>query len=48
MPTLFQSFLTMLPTTSDAELARQVEYLKADNRILRAKCPLPRSDRIFG
>jgi len=39
VPHLFQPFLTLLATSSDSELARQVEYLKAENRILRAKLP---------
>ena len=39
MPHLFQPFLTLLAISSDSELARQVEYLKAENRELRAKLP---------
>ena len=32
-----QSFLLMLSTASDKELARMVEYLQEENRILRSK-----------
>jgi len=39
VPHLFQPFLTLLATSADSELARQVEYLKAENRVLRAKLP---------
>lgn len=34
-----QSFLLMLSTASDKELARMVEYLQEENRILRSKLP---------
>jgi len=40
VPHLFQPFLTLLATASDSALARQVEYLKAENRVLRAKLPV--------
>lgn len=36
---LLQSFLLLLATATDRELAHVVEYLKAENRILRAKLP---------
>jgi hypothetical protein len=36
---LFQSFFLMLAAATDRELARQVQYLKAENRILRDKLP---------
>jgi putative transposase len=37
--TLLQSFLLMLSTASHGDLIETVEYLKAENRILRAKLP---------
>ncbi|MBY0526194.1 MAG: integrase core domain-containing protein [Gemmataceae bacterium] len=36
---LFRAFLVLLATSTDRELARQVEYLRAENRILRGKLP---------
>ena len=35
MRALMQSFLVMLATATDRQLAKQVQYLKAENRILR-------------
>src|SRR6185437_4303183 len=37
--TLFPSFFLMLANATDRELARQVQYLKTENRILRDKLP---------
>ncbi|MGH7173818.1 MAG: integrase, partial [Gemmataceae bacterium] len=39
MKALFPSFFLMLATAADRELARQVHYLKTENRILRSKLP---------
>jgi putative transposase len=39
MRTLFTSFLTMLANATHRELARQVQYLKVENEILRSKLP---------
>jgi putative transposase len=39
MKTLFQAFLERLATATDRELARQVQYLKVENAILRSKLP---------
>jgi putative transposase len=36
---LFQPLLLLLATATDRELARMVEYLKAENRVLRGKLP---------
>lgn len=36
---LLRSFLFLLATSTDRELARQVEYLKTENRVLRGKLP---------
>jgi putative transposase len=36
---LFRSLLTLLATATDRALARQVQYLKAENDILRSKLP---------
>lgn len=35
MRAFMQSFLVMLATATDRQLAKQVQYLKAENRILR-------------
>lgn len=37
MTTLFPCFFLMLANATDRELARQVQYLKTENRILRSK-----------
>jgi putative transposase len=37
--TLFPSFFLMLANATDRELARQIQYLKTENRILRDKLP---------
>ena len=37
--TLFASFFLMLANATDRELARQVQYLKAENRLLRDRLP---------
>jgi putative transposase len=37
--TLFPSFFLMLANATDRELARQIQYLKIENRILRDKLP---------
>ena len=39
MKALVQSFFLMMAASTDRELARQVQYLRAENRILRAKLP---------
>jgi putative transposase len=39
MKGVFQSFLLLLATATDRELAHQVQYLRAENRILRGKLP---------
>lgn len=39
MTRLWQSFLLLLATATDRELARQMQFLKAENRILRGKAP---------
>src|SRR5262249_4185723 len=39
MKKVFQALLLMLATTTDRALARQVQYLKAENDILRSKLP---------
>ncbi len=39
MKNVFQSFLVTLANATDRELARQMQYLKVENRILRAKLP---------
>ncbi len=39
MKKVSQSFLVALAAATDRELARQVQYLKVENRILRASCP---------
>jgi putative transposase len=39
MRTLFTSFLAILADATRRELARQVQYLKVENQILRAKLP---------
>jgi putative transposase len=39
VPAFFQSFFVMRAAATDRELARLVQYLKAENRILRDKLP---------
>ncbi|MEY4384744.1 MAG: hypothetical protein RLY20_27 [Verrucomicrobiota bacterium] len=39
MTAIWRSFLLVLAQATDRELARMVEYLKAENRILRSKLP---------
>ena len=39
MKKVFQALLLMLARATDRELARQVQYLKAENEILRSKLP---------
>lgn len=39
MKTLFPSFFLMLANATDRELARHIQYLKTENRILRDKLP---------
>src|SRR5436305_2383083 len=39
MPAPFQALLTPIATATVRELARQVQYLKAENRILRDRLP---------
>lgn len=39
MTKLLRAFLLLLATSDDRDLARQVQYLKAENRILRGKLP---------
>lgn len=39
MKALFPSFFVKLATATDWELARQIQYLKVENRILRDKLP---------
>jgi putative transposase len=39
LKSLLQSFLLMLASSTDKELAQVVEYLKAENRILRERLP---------
>jgi putative transposase len=39
MKALFQSLLLLLASATDRALARYVEYLKTENRILRDKLP---------
>jgi putative transposase len=39
MKAAIQAFLLMLAGSTDKELAKQVKFLKAENRILRAKLP---------
>jgi putative transposase len=39
MRTLFTSFFALLANAAHKELARQVRYLKAENRILRDRLP---------
>src|SRR5258708_28428933 len=39
MRTLFTSFFALLANATHRELARQVRYLKAENRVLRDKLP---------
>jgi putative transposase len=39
MKKLFQSLLALIATATDRALARQVQYLKAENEILRSKLP---------
>jgi putative transposase len=39
MRKLYQALLTLLATATDRQLARQVQYLKAENEILRSKLP---------
>jgi putative transposase len=39
MSTLFQAFVWFLANAASSALARQVQYLKAENQILRAKLP---------
>ena len=34
---LFQPLLNLISSSSDSELAKQVEYLKAENQILRKR-----------
>ena len=42
MGRLLQPLLIYLSVATDRELARQVQFLKEENRILRAKLPRPR------
>lgn len=39
MTTLFPSFFLMLANATDRELARHIQYLTVENRILRDKLP---------
>jgi putative transposase len=39
MPNAVQSLLILLAHATDRELARQVQYLKNENRVLRARLP---------
>ncbi|MDB5309152.1 MAG: hypothetical protein JWO38_3354 [Gemmataceae bacterium] len=39
MPPLLQPLWPLLAAATDAELKRMVEYLKAENRVLRDKLP---------
>jgi putative transposase len=39
MPNAFQSLLILLAQATDRELARHVQYLKNENRVLRARLP---------
>jgi putative transposase len=39
MKAVLQSFLLMLATVTDRQLAAYVQYLRAENRILRGKLP---------
>jgi putative transposase len=39
MPAPFQAVLTPIATATDRELARQLQYLRAENRILRDRLP---------
>ena len=39
MTRLFHPFLALIASSSDRELARYIEYLKAENKILRARIP---------
>jgi len=39
MEALFHSLLLLIARSTDRQLARQVQYLKAENQILRGKLP---------
>lgn len=39
MKWLFQPLLTLIANSTESALARQVEYLKAENAVLRSKLP---------
>jgi putative transposase len=39
MPNPVQALLILLAHATDRELARQVQYLKNENRVLRARLP---------
>jgi len=39
MTRLFHPFLALIASSTDRELARYIEYLKAENKILRARIP---------
>lgn len=39
MTRLFHPFLALIASSSDRELARYIEYLKEENKILRARIP---------
>jgi hypothetical protein len=39
MPSLFHPLLALIASATDKELARYVEYLKEENKILRARIP---------
>jgi putative transposase len=39
MRTLFHSFLQLIAKATDRQLARYLEFLKVENRILRDKLP---------
>ena len=39
MTRLFHPFLALIASSTDRELARYIEYLKEENKILRARIP---------
>ncbi|WP_296455562.1 hypothetical protein [Rubinisphaera sp.] len=39
MAKIFHPLLALIASTTDRELAKYVEYLKAENQILRARIP---------
>jgi len=41
MPKLIHPLLMLIARATEKELVRYVEYLKAENRILRSKLPVP-------